>query len=96
MTIVHHVAHLGSWGGTLLAVEGLWSGERINTALGVATAVGCSLVCSYGYFRNILIYWQNKWQRARDDFRREQELLDAENQAKIDKIRHGESPAPNS
>jgi hypothetical protein len=72
-------------------MEGFISGQQVQTYLGIATAVACSAVCSYGYFKNVLIYWQLKWQRARDDFRREQELLDAETRAKIARIERGES-----
>lgn len=77
----------------MLAITGFISSDKVQTYLGIATAVACSAICSYGYFKSVLIYWQNKWQRARDDFRREQALLDAENRMRIEKIERDGLPS---
>jgi hypothetical protein len=86
MSLTNHVTHWGSWGGTTLAIRGFISGEKIQTYLGIATAIAFSALGSYGYLKATWIYWQLKWQRSRDDFRREQQLLDARNRAEIEKI----------
>lgn len=86
MSLTNHITHWGSWGGSMLAVKGFIADQKIETYLGIATAIAFSAMGSYGYLKATWIYWQQKWQRSRDDFRREQELLDAKNKAEIEKI----------
>lgn len=89
MHLYDHVTHWGSWFGTGLFAYGTATGDAIKSSIGLALAIGFSLVSAAIYAHQLIFAGQLRREAAREKYRREQELAEAQHKAALDLIARG-------
>lgn len=79
----HHVYHWLSFFGSGLAVYGAITGDKLRESAGVFLAIVFSCVSAGVYIHQVVYTGYLKRSAAREQYRREQELLEAEHKTKI-------------
>jgi uncharacterized membrane-anchored protein len=87
----HHLTHAGSWLGALIAVNGFAIGDALREWVGVAIAVGCTVLSASIYASQLIYGARLKRAAAAAEYRREQELADAKHKRQMAEL-NGVSP----
>ncbi len=86
MHFSQHITPWVSWLGSGTALYGLITGEKLQVYLGVATAIGFSLIGTYGYLRQVWDSWELKREAAKAAFRRQEAVLDEQLRLDLEKL----------